>query len=55
MTDLIDRGPAGRAKLGYAARVRIEAEYALPKVAEWYEVLYTELAAQSRSSRERMG
>ena len=43
--DLIDRGVASRARLGHAARKRIETTYSLPQVIERYTRLYRDLAA----------
>jgi glycosyltransferase involved in cell wall biosynthesis len=47
MLDLIDRGPAGRAVLGQAARARIEKEYALPGIIERYQALYEDLCGRA--------
>jgi glycosyltransferase involved in cell wall biosynthesis len=46
MIDLIDRGPAERATLGRAARERIEKTYSLPRIAEQYMAIYSDLATQ---------
>ena len=47
MQDLINRGPAGRAILGQAARARIEKSYALPRIIEQYQSLYGDLCGRA--------
>jgi len=55
MIDLIDLEPDERAKLGRAARARIEAEYSLPKIVDWYGALYSDLATESSLPHEGIG
>jgi len=50
ITELIDRGAAERAKLGRAARARIEAEYSLPSIVDRYEALYSDLQSSDPSA-----
>ena len=49
--DLIDRGPVGREHLGRAARVRIEAEYSLPRIVDRYSGLYSNLTSNDPPAR----
>jgi glycosyltransferase involved in cell wall biosynthesis len=50
LIDLIDRGPEARMALGRAARARIAAEYALPRIIERYQAIYSDIAGvKSRS------
>lgn len=50
ITELIDGGAAERAKLGRAARARIEAEYSLPSIVDRYEALYSNLKSSDPSA-----
>ena len=50
ITDLIDRGPESRAKLGRAARARIEAEYSLPRIVDRYAALYADVQSGKSSA-----
>jgi len=50
ITELIDQGAAERAKLGRAARARIEAEYSLPSIVDRYEALYSDLQSSDPSA-----
>ena len=45
LIDMVDRGAETRAELGLAARARIAAKYALPRVIERYQEIYCELLA----------
>ena len=45
LIDMVDRGAETRAELGRAARARIAAKYALPRVIERYQEIYGELLA----------
>jgi glycosyltransferase involved in cell wall biosynthesis len=47
MMELIDRGPAGRAALGRAARARIEEKFSLSRIVGQYAALYEDLNVAS--------
>lgn len=47
IVDLVDRGAAARAALGWEARKRIETHYSLPTIVSRYEALYSEMAEQA--------
>jgi glycosyltransferase involved in cell wall biosynthesis len=49
--EMIDLGPVGRERLGFAARARIEIEYSLPRIVDRYTGLYSDLSSNNASAR----
>ncbi len=49
--EMIDLGPVGRERLGFAARARIELEYSLPRIVDRYTAFYSNLSSNDSSAR----
>ena len=41
---MLDLGPEGRCRLGMAARERVKENFSLPKIVDWYQNIFEELA-----------
>ncbi len=49
--EMLDLGPEGRCRLGMAARERVKENFSLPKIVDWYQNIFEELAYGVRHER----